>query len=280
MTVRNLELRAKDGAAIRSEFCVDEAHDVEGIVIVVHGFGEHLGCYRPLAKGFAHSGYASVLFDQRGHGQLSSPKLRGVIPDYHLFFEDIDSISTEVRRQYPDFPVALYGHSMGGNIITNYLLTRDHSDFSCAVLESPWFGLHKEPGSLIKVLAKMLGGLSPNIATVNKLSADDLTGDTVRAGEYKKDALYHNRISMRMFTGVIKGCTYALQGAGKLELPIYLAYAAHDRIVSNDAIAQFIAAAGSNVTPKMYDCRHAIHNDNQNEVFLSDVVAFFTKNVR
>ena len=274
-----IEIRAKDGAAIRAELYKDYVKNTKGAVVVSHGFGEHLRAYRRFANRLAEAGYAVFVFDQHGHGDLPSLKMRGIIPSYQNFLDDLHSVSSEARLRFPGIPVALFGHSMGGNIVANYLLSRGQAGYSCAVLESPWFGLYKNYSPITVGLAWVLGRLSPKIATVNKLSASDLTGDAARAGEYKKDVLYHNRISMRMFSGINKGCADALQGAGSIKIPLFIAAAAHDRVVSNEAIARFVSAAGPNVTSKEYDCCHAIHNDTQSEALYRDTISFFDKHV-
>jgi alpha-beta hydrolase superfamily lysophospholipase len=273
-----LKITAKDGVDIQAEFVRDEAQPIKGVVVVVHGFGEHMGNYRVLASVFAKSGYASLLFDQRGHGDFSAyknpEKLKGIIPSYQSFLDDIDIVIAEAKRLVPDVPLILYGHSMGGNIAFNYLLRHGQSDFSCAVFESPWFGLYHEFGSIVICLGRFLGWLSPKIAIYNKLDPDSITGDADVAGTYGEDQLYHNRMSFRMFIGVHDACAYALANASKLSIPIYLARGVNDKIVSNDAIAKVGETIGRNVTAKEYDSHHAIRNDLVREEFCSDVVEY------
>ena len=252
----------------------------KGAVIIIHGFGEHAMSYRELAGRLGQAGYASVIFDQRGHGNLSDypsekrMKYCGIIPNYQSFLDDIDAVADEIKQRMPDMPVVLYGHSMGGNIAANYLLTRRQSDFVCAVLESPWFGLYKEVSPLTAVAAKLLGHLSPALATVSKLPQSDVTGDTVKADEMKNDPLYHNRISFRMFSGIRKGCIYAINNAARLSIPTYLAYAKDERIVCNKAIREFYGKCGDNVKIKEYESCHAIHNDVKRNDFYKDIIDF------
>lgn len=245
----------------------------KGVVIVSHGFGEHSGSYGELAGRLERAGYGCVVFSQRGHGELPA-KRRGVIPGYSSFIEDISARVAEVKEQKPNVPVALYGHSMGGNIAANFLLRQGQSGVACAVLESPWLGLYKKPGPVASGLAKCLGTLSPKFAIVNPLVLGDVTSDAEKADWLKNDPLYHNRISLRMFTGIKDGCSYALQNAPRLTAPTYIAFARDERIVSNPAILDFAKAAGQTVTLKEYESCHAIHNDVKREDFFKDMIAF------
>ena len=142
------------------------------------------------------------------------------------------------------------------------------------MLESPWLGLKKEVSPLVTGLAKIIGGFTPNIAIVNKLSPSDITGDPSKAEGFKNDPLYHNRISLRMFAGIKNGCAYAMANASKLTVPIFLAYAKQERIVSNRAIVQFLDSAGTDAAAKEYDSCHAIHNDVQRETFYKDLIGY------
>jgi alpha-beta hydrolase superfamily lysophospholipase len=242
-------------------------------VILVHGFGEHAGSYDELAESLGQAGYTSAIYSQRGHGEMPD-KQRGVIPSYLCLLDDLDVVTGAVREQTPAVPVALYGHSMGGNIAANYLLRNSQSGFACAVLESPWFSLYKEVSPLTSGLAKVVGAITSRAAIINKLAFSDITGDAEKAKAIENDPLYHNRISLRLFAGIKDGCAYALKNASRLTVPTFLAYAAQEKIVGNPAILQFAERAGDIVTLKEYGCCHAIHNDVERKELYKDMIAF------
>jgi alpha-beta hydrolase superfamily lysophospholipase len=243
------------------------AGTVRGAAVICHGFGEHSGSYDELAGRLGQAGYASVVYTQRGHGELPE-KQKGVIPGYRCFLDDLGAVIGLMAEKYPSSPVILYGHSMGGNIVANYLLRQGQTGITCAVLESPWFGLYKEPNILLSLAAKCLG----NLAVINKLNLSDITSDPEKADWIGNDPLYHNRISMRLLSGIMNGCAFALKNAPELSVPAFIAFAEHERIVSNGAIMRFAKAAGT--APKRYDSCHAIHNDVKREDFFTDMITF------
>jgi alpha-beta hydrolase superfamily lysophospholipase len=238
-----------------------------------HGFGEHAHSYDGLMERLAGAGYACAIFNQRGHGQLR-PNERGVISGYDAFLDDVARVTAQVRERFPGVPLALYGHSMGGNIAINYLIRRGASDFVCAVLESPWLGLYAPPNALLTRVVKLLSRVAPNFAIQTKLEKKAITGDPEKEAALNADSLYHNRISMRMLAGILDACGYALEHAALLTLPAMLAYASNERVVSNKEILDFIAKGGENITPKEYESSHCIHNDLQREAYTSDIAAF------
>ncbi len=287
MQTYKLNATSKDGHVINAitTYGAEATPDVKGLVIICHGFGEHSGSYGELMERLLKAGYASVCFDQRGHGELgeASPDKRfkrfGVVSGYESFMDDIEALVSSAKEMVPGIPLALYGHSMGGNIAANYLLRRGQTDFTCAVLESPWLGLYNDLNPLTAALARCLGSISPKLAIVNRLNRSDITGDAAKADDIDKDPLYHNRISFRLVSAIRAGCAYALKNAQDLTIPTYLAYAKNERIVSNPAIMAFRGACGDSVTLKEYDSCHAIHNDVNRDSFFTDVAAFLNNNV-
>jgi alpha-beta hydrolase superfamily lysophospholipase len=273
--MQNINIKAKDGAVINAVACDIEKPNIKGVVIISHGFGEHSNSYGELAGRLGQADYASVCLDQRGHGKPPDGRKhwQGVIPGYQSFLDDIVSVTDKVGQMAPNVPIALYGHSMGGNIVVNTMLRHDFK-YACAVLESPWFGLSNDPGPFIACLAKIIGAITPNATIVSKLKTSDISGDMASAEGYTKDPLYHNRISLRMFSGLKGGCAYVMKNAARLSAPTFLAYAMNERIVCNKAILNFAADAGDIVTVKEYESCHAIHNDVKRDEYFHDMIAF------
>ena len=274
--MNRIDIIGKDGASIPAYVNDFDAASIKGVVIVSYGFGEHTGMYAELAERLIQAGYAAILFEQRGHGAPPEgcKKWYGIIPGYQSFLDDIESVTVAARQMAPDSPIALYGHSMGGNIVINTLLQQKDPVYTCVVLESPWLGLYKRPGAFLTGLVKLLNRVAPDFIIVNKLKASDLSGDPERAALYGPDRLYHNRISVRMYTGIEAGCFNAMANAALLPVPSFLAFATNDRIISNQAIFEFAADAGDMVTVKEYDSCHAIHKDMKREDFYRDMVGF------
>ena len=296
MKTLSLKMNAKDGMNIRAELTQDENQTTKGVVIIVHGFGEYIAGYKELVSVLAEAGYASVVFDQRGHGDLRPygklEKLQGIAPDYQTLLDDIDIVVAEAKRLVPDVPIAMYGHSMGGNIVVNYLIRSDEekvtdrnfpvfhqSDFACVVLESPWIGLYNEISPLRACVIKMLGCISPKPAIHNKLPSEDITGEEDNAEEYEDDIFYHNRISFRLIAGVQNGCVNALKNGVKINISTYLASGTDEKIVCNKAIAKLANIIGSNASTKEYNAHHAIRKGSAKEEFFKDLINYLNENI-
>lgn len=100
-----------------------------GIFQMVHGMCEHKERYLSFMESMAQRGYVTLMHDNRGHGM--SVKEEGDIGYCYEsmekgFIEDIYQVTKNIRREYPDLPLILYGHSMGSLAVRSYL--RKHDD--------------------------------------------------------------------------------------------------------------------------------------------------------
>jgi len=283
-TVKHIKIEAKDGAEIPVLLCNLDDSSKKGVVIVCHGFGEHSGAYIDHAGRLWQGGYACVIPDQRGHGKPPEgmKKWYGCIPDYQYFIDDVLSVTDEVMKMAPDVPIAIYGHSMGGNIVINTLLSlpaEQASIFFCAMLESPWLELYEPISPIKRCLISFFSRVAPNLRNHRKLKYDNLSSDTERKQGYSKDPYYHNYISMRMIKGIMDGCSNAMENAAKLPVKTYLAYADNELVVSNKAIHEFAKRAGDMVTIKEYVSNHAIYNDVNRESYCRDLITFLDSQI-
>lgn len=100
-----------------------------GIIQMVHGMCEHKGRFLPMMRKLAERGYITLMHDCRGHGE--SVKEREDIGYCYEskeigYVADIHKISQQIRKEYPDLPLVLYGHSMGSLAARAFL--RNHDD--------------------------------------------------------------------------------------------------------------------------------------------------------
>src|SRR3954447_22474342 len=80
-------------------------------VVVLHGYGEHLGLYDPLARRLVADGHAVHASDAVGHGRSDGE--RAVIPSWDHLVDDARTLVRLVRAQHPGAPVIVLGHSGG-----------------------------------------------------------------------------------------------------------------------------------------------------------------------
>jgi acylglycerol lipase len=82
-----------------------------GVVVLLHGYGEHLGLYDALVRRLVAGGHAVHAMDAVGHGRSDGE--RGVIASFDHYADDARRLVALARGEHPDVPLVLAGHSAG-----------------------------------------------------------------------------------------------------------------------------------------------------------------------
>ena len=99
-----------------------------GVVQIAHGMGEHVGRYGGAIDALVSAGLTVYGNDHRGHGQTApSATSLGDFGEggFDLLVEDMILLSRIAKKENPDKPFILLGHSMGSFAAQQYIL--DHS---------------------------------------------------------------------------------------------------------------------------------------------------------
>jgi alpha-beta hydrolase superfamily lysophospholipase len=106
--------------------------EVDAVVVLLHGYGEHLGLYDPLARRLAAEGCAVHAVDAVGHGRSDGE--RAVIASLDHYVDDARRLVELARARHPGRPVVLGGHSVGA--LAAYLLALRSADLVQALVLS------------------------------------------------------------------------------------------------------------------------------------------------
>ena len=220
-------------------------NQTKAVVCLVHGMGEHSGRYSHVADQITQAGYSLIAFDLRGHGQSEGP--RGHTPSYEALLQDISSLLEVANKKFPQLPSFLYGHSLGGNLVLNYVLRRQ-SHLKGVIATDPWFRLAFEPPRFKIILAQITNYIWPSFSQKNGLDTKVLSRDPEVVRAYENDQLVHDHISARMFIGVYQAGQWALKHASEFPLPLLLMHGGEDKIISVEASREFANRITKNFT--------------------------------
>ncbi len=239
----------------------------EAVVCIVHGLGEHSGRYEHVAAYFNTRKIAVFGYDHRGHGKSSGK--RGHASSIEILLEDLEFVLMKIRVLYNEVPIFLYGHSMGGNIVANYIIKKDTKELSGAIISSAWLGLvQKIPSALLQAV-KWMQKVFPSLTISNKLPLEELSFDPENIERYKKDPLVHDKISLRLFYELYQSAAFAIEYAHKIKIPVLVGHGDSDGITLFEASEQFARNAGDHAQFVSWPQRkHEVHNDIKNEEIL------------
>ncbi|MCK5028365.1 MAG: lysophospholipase [Bacteroidales bacterium] len=245
----------------------------KAIINLVHGFGEYSERYDHWANRFTEKGFIVHAIDNRGHGK--SDGKRGHIREFDEFLNDVDVLVKESKKINPDLPQFIYGHSMGGNIVANYILKRE-VDFRGAVLSSPWFKLTFSPSALMLFFARIMNKVYPKFTQNSNLDVKGISHDQEIVDEYIKDPLVHGRISARMFYEIVSAGRKVIEYTDKINLPVLIQHGTGDNITSYKASKEFYEKAkkqGKDIIYKEWEgLYHELHNEIENDDIFDFIV--------
>jgi alpha-beta hydrolase superfamily lysophospholipase len=251
---------AQDGDNLAvQDWPLPEGLVLRGVVVIVHGLGEHAGRYEALARQLNEWGFAVRGYDHYGHGE--SGGARGAIPTSTRLVDDLDDLLDTTRlRVPPGVPLILFGHSLGGLVAACHVAMQAPM-VDGLVLSSPAFdpGLSAFQKFMLSVLPRAASGLRLR----NGLDPQGLSHDPEVVRDYLADPLVHDRISVRLAKFIAEAAPRVVAKAPRWKLPTLLLYAGNDSLVDPRGSRAFAAAAPSDVVTAhcFGDYYHEIFNE-------------------
>jgi alpha-beta hydrolase superfamily lysophospholipase len=262
-----LDWRSQDGLTFYAQEWRPEAPP-RALVCLVHGLGEHSGRYAHVAAALNQAGYALLAFDLRGHGRSGGP--RGHTPSFEALMEDIDLLLQQGGQRFSGRPRFLYGHSLGGSLVLNYVLHRRPA-LAGVIATSPLLRVAFEPPPVKVLLGRIMSVLAPAFAQPTNLETKALSRDPEVVHAYENDPLVHDLVSARLFVAFSKAGQWAIEHAAEFSLPLLLVHGDADRITSASASREFASKVPGDCTLKIWE---GFYHETHNEPQKAEVLAF------
>ena len=251
---------ASDGDNIAiQDWPLAQGSALRGVVILVHGLGEHAGRYDRVARRLNEWGFAVRGYDQYGHGESGGPR-GGLSDDKRLLSDLADIIDSTRVRMNKGTPLILIGHSMGG-LVAGRFVSLNVRPVEALVMSSP--ALEAGLNSLQKLMVAVLPRIMPNFQVSSSLNAAYLSHDPTVVHAYQIDKLVHDRISARLARFIADAGPAMLAEAPGWKVPTLLMYAGADKLCNPQGSRSFAAAAPRRVvTSRCFDAMyHEIFNE-------------------
>ncbi len=241
----------------------------KAVAVVVHGYAEHMGRYHHVMEMLNQHDYVVFMLDHRGHGESEGP--RACVEKFDYFVDDLHVFIQKVKTAYPDLPLFMVAHSMGGLIGTHYAI-RYESYLDGLILSGPALHVGDDVPYLLKMISKYLAKFVPNLALLPKANGV-LSRDPEVERRFRADSLCYNRamkarMGYELMIAAEKGCSQMAQ----LSLPLLIMHGTVDKLTNPSGSKQLYAEAQSqDKTLKLWpEYFHEIFN----EIGKEDVLAF------
>ena len=242
--------------------------------VLVHGLGEHAGRYQQMARWFTQAGVALLVYDLRGHGHSSGQRGHA---RYRDLLADAGAMVEQARQRFPELPLFLYGHSLGGNIALSYILQQPDGakEVRGLVLSAPWLKLAFAPPKALLALARAMAKLYPAFSQANRLQPAWLSRNPAVGKAYLADPLVHDRISAGLFCQVHDAGRAVLR-SDPPELPMLILHGSDDPITSFRSSQRYARKAGATFLEGT-NLRHEQHQEPEGEEVVAQVLEWVLK---
>lgn len=266
-----------DGAPISYE--TYPAENAVATVVIVHGYTESAEKFREMSYYFLMMGLNVFAIDNRGHGNSArrNPGEPQTVTVGHFedYVEDLHTfVTTVVRPAYPDLPLYVYAHSMGGAITVQHLQTYP-GVFERAILSAPMIMPRMPmPIAAAKALGEafVLAGKGDERVFVfhgfNRDATYETSNDTSKA---RFDYYHAKRLQNPLLQTASASYRWVREAAkvtkrnldpkrnAKIQIPVLLFQPEEDRSVVSEKEDEFIAMVRYGQIRKLRGCRHEIY---------------------
>jgi alpha-beta hydrolase superfamily lysophospholipase len=252
-----------------------------GVVVLVHGMGEHLRRYDHVANALTSQGFVVYGHDHRGHGaSLAGDEPGQLGPNgWSALVDDLNRVIAQAKSDHPRLPVVVVAHSMGSFAAQQFLLDHGAQVDAVALTGTAALDLLESALDLSSDLDLTafntpfqpartdFDWLSRDESVVDAYLADPLCGFGIDAVSLKD-----------MFAGARRLADPAEVARMPHDLPVYVAVGSKDPV--NGALTllwplvdRYRAAGLSDVTVRVYDDgRHEILNEINRAEVIDDLL--------
>ena len=266
MTTDQFEIAGARGIHLSCAVSSPE-QEPRAVLFCVHGLGEHQGRYEDMTRQMVQSGFAVFVFDLRGHGR--SEGRRGHAASITTLLEDTSLALMKCRSLYLDEPIVMFGHSMGGQIVAQFIDKDQSKELSGAIISSPWLSLTDPPPAWQLSLIKIFARIAPGITLPNGLDPSLISSLPQEVDLYKKDPKIHDRISFVLFQTMYRNGLRLLSNAKPARIPTLVCHGTSDGITNMKASKEYALRLGDlAIFHPWEDAYHEPHHDRCREEVL------------
>ena len=224
-----------------------------GSLLLVHGFGEHLGRYADVAPTLTGLGLHVRGYDARGHGR--SPGPRGVIREPPALLDDLvrmfGRLSSDAEAAGDPTPPFVLAHSLGATVAARAATSGMIAPRGLILCAPPSPSACRcTAGSVSRSACRLF----PDRAVANGQPERAISHDRDAVARALGDPLVHDRITLRLVGFAADTAAQAILEAPRLTTPTLLLVAGADRHVDTTGARTFFDAlpAGTG-TLRWYD---------------------------
>lgn len=262
-----------------AERCIHvwEPSQPRAVIMALHGALAHAGDYVTPALYFRNHDIATASFDMCGH----DGKHRADIPDFDIFLDEAELFLAWVKKNYPDLPVFIMGHSMGALIATRLGLERlrRSDEVQGFILSSPYYVNAVKISPLLQKMSGLLARLLPKMKVPLASFTDVLTHDaaiTARHHADERDGTRATELTVRFGHALGEAQKGLADKMPAWRYPVFAVVAGDDKLADAKAAEAMLTTIDGNLLRYSYQLKnyHENFNETNREEIFADILAW------
>ncbi|MEM1486169.1 lysophospholipase [Oscillospiraceae bacterium PP1C4] len=249
----------------------DIPDNCKAIAVIVHGLCEHHGRYDYLVDKFCLKGVGCYRFDHRGHGRSEGE--RTFYSDWNQLPDDTNIVVELAKKEYPDLPVFLVGHSMGGYTVALYGC-KYPDKVKGIVMSGALTHDHR------RLIADIPTNLDPHTQLPNELG-DGVCSVKAVVDDYVADPYNTKTFTAGLCFALNEGVTWLTEHLSTFTYPVLLLHGEKDALVDvQDTFDSFKTVASSDRQMKVYGgLYHEIFNEYCRDEVIEDALSWIINRI-
>lgn len=195
-------------------------------VLLIHGYAEHSGRYSAFLDQLSNSGYDTYRYDHQGFGKSAGKS--GYISSFQNYVDDLEIVINSLPADGK--PLFVFSHSMGGLVLTNYLIDKKPNNIKGVVFSAPALMVPADMSPFLQKISGLLSTILPFVKTV-KLDMKALSRDQDEVDKYINDPLvYHKGIVARTGAEILKTQEWIQGQFANITIPFLLLHGSADKL--------------------------------------------------
>lgn len=287
--------------------CWEPEGQKRAVFQIVHGIAEYAMRYQEFAEFLNGLGYVVVAEDHMGHGgSIEGGSKQGYFKGgWFAAVEDSYQLLQMTKKQYPDLPYVLFGHSMGSFMVRTILQEHPDSGIAASIIcGTGWmpelvlktgqtackvvcrFSDERKPSAMLQGI--VFGGYNKRVERP-RTAYDWLNRDSKAVDAYIKDPLCGFTASAGLLRDMLTGILHIqkTENLSKMDksLPVHFIAGGDDPVGDYGqgvlkAVEAFKESGMQKVSCRLYPlCRHEILNEVNKAEIYEDIEQWLNKTI-
>jgi acylglycerol lipase len=254
--VTHYRVAAADGNCLQGYVWAPAGVPVRGVVVVVHGLGDHARRYAELARTLNADGFAVVAQDLRGHAGSGGARQR--LDSIEQLLADAALAQQQARQRFPQAPVFLHGHSLGGLVVAQ-ASARQGLGLAGAIISSAALTMPPGTSDGQRRVVSLIAALAPGLGLDTLDPARVLRDPGARAALVADPLIQRDKLPARTITTLLGGVVDLQPRMSGITTPLLILHGQADRI-TDPAGSQLLHDRAASTVKQLRGYDGALHD--------------------